>query len=405
MQNKRVKQNTQYTFKYNTSMGRHGWLRLTPAYSVRLVEEILSSLDYLPKCVLEPFSGTGTTELVCANKGVASFALEINPFLVWLGNTKLKSYSSEIIEKFLSVAETITENIESYNPAKLPPIYNIYRWWGEAQAEFLAKLKSAIKTVEDNDVRQLLCVAFCRIVIELSNAAFNHVSTSFKESNSAIFSVNIGINTYLSICNMVAHGASIQPLVSSKVLHHDSRSIPEEYIGAYDTVITSPPYPNRISYIRELRPYMYWADFLETSEQASELDWQTIGGTWGKATSLLSTWESDESLPQYVYDIAQQIADADNKSAGLMANYVLKYFEDMRLHLSAVYDGLKSKGKVFYIIGNSNFYGVTVPAERIYIDLMKDIGFVNAEYSVVRKRNCNKQLYEFLITAEKPSFF
>lgn len=401
MRSKTINQNPQYTFKYNTSMGRHGWLRLTPAYSVRLVEEILSELEYSPQCVLEPFSGTGTTELVCANNGVSSVALEINPFLVWLGNTKLKSFSSEKIENFLSFANNIAENIDVYTPAELPPIYNIYRWWGKSQADFLARLKAAIKEVEDDEVKQLLTIAFCRIVIELSNAAFNHVSTSFKEKDDSIFSTDIGKDSYLSICNMVAHGASIQPLVSSKVLHHDSRSVPKECKGIYDTVITSPPYPNRISYIRELRPYMYWTDFLETSDQASELDWKAIGGTWGKATSLLSTWESDGSLPQYVYDIAKQIASADNKSAGLMANYVLKYFEDMKLHLSAIFDGLKSKGKVFYIIGNSSFYGVTVPAERIYVDLMKDIGFINADFRIVRKRNCNKQLYEFVVTAQK----
>ena len=75
MLSERIKQNAKYTFKYNASMGRHGWLRLTPAYSVRLVEEILSDLNYSPKCVLEPFSGTGTTELVCANNGISSLAL------------------------------------------------------------------------------------------------------------------------------------------------------------------------------------------------------------------------------------------------------------------------------------------------------------------------------------------
>lgn len=136
MLSKRINQNAQYTFKYNASMGRHGWLRLTPAYSVRLVEEILSDLNYSPTCVLEPFSGTGTTELVCANNGISSFALEINPFLVWLGNTKLETYSSKIIDEFLSVANTIMENIESYSPDELPPIYNIDRWWGETQADF-----------------------------------------------------------------------------------------------------------------------------------------------------------------------------------------------------------------------------------------------------------------------------
>lgn len=84
--------------------------------------------------------------------------------------------------------------------------------------------------------------------------------------------------------------------------------------------------------------------------------------------------EPINSLPQYVYDIAEKISNADNKSAGLMANYVLKYFEDMQKHLSSVYAGLAAKGRVFYIIGNSNFYNITVPAEKL------------------RKTNCQKML-------------
>lgn len=401
MLKEKINQNAQYTFKYNLSMGRHAWLRLTPAYSVRLVEEILSDFKCSPRCVMEPFSGTGTTELVCSNKGIPSFALEINPFLVWLGNTKLKIYSAEKIERFLATAHDLIAEIDSFTPMALPPIYNIQRWWGTQQAGFLAKLKAAINTITDTDIYQLHKVAFCRIVIDLSNAAFNHVSTSFKESDDSLFSVDLAKETYLSICKMIAHGANIQPLISSEVLLHDARSIPKKYIGTYDTVITSPPYPNRISYIRELRPYMYWMDYLENSDQASELDWQAIGGTWGKATSLLATWESNRELPQYVYDIAGKISNADNKSAGLMANYVLKYFEDMKAHLTAVYSGLAPKGKVFYIIGNSSFYGVTVPSERIYIDIMHEIGFINAEYKIVRKRNCKKQLYEFVVSAQK----
>lgn len=55
MHKEAITQNAQYTFKYNSSLGRHGWLRLTPAYSVRLVEEILAELDYTPRCVMEPF--------------------------------------------------------------------------------------------------------------------------------------------------------------------------------------------------------------------------------------------------------------------------------------------------------------------------------------------------------------
>ena len=261
----KIVQNAQYTFKYNLSLGRHGWLRLTPAYSVRLVEEILSGLDNLPKCVMEPFSGTGTTELVCASKGIPSFALEINPFLVWLGNTKLKNYSEDEIKEFLRIANELIEGIDSFAPSALPPIYNIHRWWGTQQADFLARIKSSIQMVCNVQIRQLLNIAFCRIIIELSNAAFNHVSTSFKESNDSCFSRELAKETYLSICKNIAQSAKIQLLVPTEVMMHDARTIPKKYLHTYDMVITSPPYPNRVSYIRELRPYMYWLDYLETS--------------------------------------------------------------------------------------------------------------------------------------------
>lgn len=401
MQDAKISRNPHYTFKYNLSSGRHGWLRLTPAYSVKLVEDILSELDYIPQCVLEPFSGTGTTELVCANKGIFSLALEINPFLVWFGNVKLKSFSQETIDNFLEIANTIVQKLENTEPAPLPPIHNIDRWWGKQQADFLAKLKTRIYQISDYKVQELLLVSFCRAVIEFSNAAFNHVSTSFRENNDTFFSMCIGKEFFLSICKMIAKSAEMSPKAISNLIQYDSRGIPSEYCNKYDTVITSPPYPNRISYIRELRPYMYWMDYLKIPEQASELDWKSIGGTWGKATSLLSTWKSANILPSYVHDITSSIAKADNRSAGLMANYVLRYFEDIYIHLKAVYAGLLSNGKVFYIIGNSNFYGISVPAERIYADLMTQIGFTNVDYQIVRKRNCNKHLYEFIITGEK----
>ena len=55
-------QNIDLTFKFNKGLGRHGWLRLTPAYSVKLVDQILDNHDSGIK-VLDPFCGTGTTVL------------------------------------------------------------------------------------------------------------------------------------------------------------------------------------------------------------------------------------------------------------------------------------------------------------------------------------------------------
>ena len=58
-------QNRHLTFRGNAGAGRHGWLRLTPAYSYRMAEDALA--DAIPgEVALDPFAGTGTTGLAAA---------------------------------------------------------------------------------------------------------------------------------------------------------------------------------------------------------------------------------------------------------------------------------------------------------------------------------------------------
>lgn len=107
--NTKIKQRSDYTFKYNQKLGRHGWLRLTPAYSVKLVSEIIKTI---PKdsFILDPFSGTATTGLVGAEQGLLAHCLDINPFLRWLGNAKCRNYSqSELKQLKIRIKPVLNE--------------------------------------------------------------------------------------------------------------------------------------------------------------------------------------------------------------------------------------------------------------------------------------------------------
>jgi len=88
-----------FTFHGNVRDTRYGWLRLTPAYSVHLVRELLESraLPELP--VLDPFCGTGTTLLTCAELGIPCATLDVNPFLVWLARAKTAKYSQKTLTR------------------------------------------------------------------------------------------------------------------------------------------------------------------------------------------------------------------------------------------------------------------------------------------------------------------
>jgi len=195
----------------------------------------------------------------------------------------------------------------------------------------------------------------------------------------------------------VLSGARLNPSGKGTVVKGDSRSIEECLLDKHDLLVTSPPYPNRISYIRELRPYMYWLGYLKEAREAGEMDWQAIGGTWGIATSRLSDWVRDGStyFPANLQPLLDSIASSDSKSGRILANYVGKYFEDMWLHFTSVRKIMRSGAAVHYIVGNSKFYDSLVPVEQIFVDMLREAGFSDVRFTVLRKRNSKKELLEF----------
>lgn len=401
-----MKTRADLTFKYNLKKGRHGWLRLTPAYSVKVVHQIL---DEHPEAslVLDPFSGTGTTGLVCGERGIACDLLDINPFLVWFGRVKTANYTQAQRDKVRDMTEAIIREVKQTNHHNLwlPPISNIDRWWAEGRRNLLARLYKAINEllISDDPCKELLLVAFCRCVIEWSNAAFNHQSMSFKKNQPSFWDDDEDDLLLAGFRNKVLTILeSTQKTITGKVniSQADSRHVPAPKNGPYHFVITSPPYPNRMSYIRELRPYMYWLKYLHKARDAGELDWQAIGGTWGIATSRVGKWKPDNTEVNHAgfLDIIAAIAERNQ----LLANYVHKYFVDMTLHMNSLYPHVAPGGQVFYIVGNSKFYETLVPVEKIYASLLQNAGFVKTEVAVIRKRNSKKELYEFMVTASKP---
>ena len=290
-----IRQRADYTHKFNAKTGRHGWLRLTPAYSVKIVEELMQQYEK-PLRVLDPFCGTATTALSAAYHGHEGITTDINPFLVWLGQIKTASYSRTSIVSTRRACARAVESVKrkAVEPVQAPPLHNIDRWWTEKALEFLCRLKAGIETesMKDSPERALLLVAFCRTLIGLSNAAFDHQSMSFRDHGQLPLPLDTDMGRVFSEhVRFVLEGAAENPAGSGHVVFGDSRNLQEAVAGPFDLIITSPPYTNRMSYIRELRPYMYWLGFLDNGREAGELDWTAIGGTWGVATSRLLDWE------------------------------------------------------------------------------------------------------------------
>ncbi|MEX5631384.1 DNA methyltransferase [Parafrankia sp. FMc2] len=402
--------NEHLTFRANREVGRHGWLRLTPAYGVRLVRGRMRGLPP-GSVVTDPFSGTGTTPLAAAELGHVGQSTDVNPFLVWLGRAKVRHYPHRTLDEARVAALDVMAGAARTDPDGAlwqPGLHQIEKWWSPGELHALKALRAEIDAYS-GPVADLLQIALCRVLIAVSSAAFNHQSMSFAtrpDQSPARFDPAVTATT-------VAHfGAEAAALIESArhdlpgtaTVHQGDSRMCASGLRAADLVLTSPPYANRMSYIRELRPYMYWLRFLDEAGDAGRLDWQAIGGTWGSATSNLRGWKPTTATP--VDDdmgvVCARIAADGGRSGPLLAAYVHKYHHDMWLHFQAVAGLVRPGGKLSYIVGNSSFYGHGVPAQEWYACMLRELGYVDVDVEVIRKRNSNKALFEFDVRASRP---
>jgi hypothetical protein len=357
--------------------------------------------------VFDPFSGTGTTALCAAYLGKTGVATDINPFLIWLANAKARSYDASAIASFQHAAQlaAVAAAGDSGPLAARPSLSNIERWWRPDVLTFLLRLKAAIDAPFLAGAATLLRVAFCRTMMKLSNAAFNHQSMSFRAPADTADEAHVMVAQFLADVAHVADAAADNPLGVTEYVLSNARAGAEglvQWRDRVDLLITSPPYPNRMSYIRELRPYMYWLKFLATGREAGELDWDAIGGTWGVATSRLADWMPRTGfVPSGMQDTLKKIRAAHAMNGILLANYIHRYFEDMLSHLAAMLPLLKSGAPVHYIVGNSIFYGHLVPVEDYLAQQMAAVGLCDIQCEPIRKRNSKKGLVEFHVSARR----
>src|SRR6058998_3935539 len=110
------------TQRANLKHTRYGWLRLTPAYSVHLVGDLLAEYNLRDGVVLGPFCGTGTTALVCAERGIPCDTTDINPFLVWLARVKAAPYEASDLGPFAASAVVVANAVRTAdcNPRWVP---------------------------------------------------------------------------------------------------------------------------------------------------------------------------------------------------------------------------------------------------------------------------------------------
>jgi hypothetical protein len=171
--------------------------------------------------------------------------------------------------------------------------------------------------------------------------------------------------------------------------------------GAYTAVICSPPYPNRYSYARETRPHLFFLDLVADARAVGELECAALGGTWGRATSMLNAPHAPE--PAVVEPRLRARLPALRAAHPLMANYAVRYFNDLWRHVQGVGAVMAARARLAYVVGNSKLGGVEVPTAEWLAGLFEATGWRRMGEGVypMRRRTSRSGLIESVVFMER----
>lgn len=396
------------TFQSGQNESIHRWYRLTPSFSPSLVRFFVKHFGIKrDSIVLDPFCGKGTTLIECQKLSIPGIGVEINPLFHIVGTYSLlwspvkdnlfDSYIDSLTKKLLSMRHKSVEDVLLEESIELPGIHNIYRWWKPEVLKGLLVARQLIHDKAFEEIYHYLWLALCSASLECANIHRNHPTITFDDNHTRSINVlEVVKRALLEIQEDLLLLSSQQKMNVGlgKSIEYDSCKPLNNVLqsdGSVTHIITSPPYPNRFSYIHQTRPQLYFMEVIESRVAATEIDLQTIGGTWGRATSNLQrNYIEPEKELQGILDYVPEL----RAKSLLMCNYATKYFTDLHRHISNLRRVVRKGFRGAYVVGNSRLNGVDIFTETILAQIFELNGFKIDNIILFRKRGGRQKIYE-----------
>jgi hypothetical protein len=401
------------TFLAGLSQKVHRWFRLTPSFAPDLVQEMISYLDLARDAhIHDPFSGAGTTAIEASLEKFKNSCVEINPFLHFVNRVSLdwNVGANDARASFSLIQRNYERNIDASTldtieklGVKIPPIFNVHRWWRADVLHEILCVKAAINVLPET-YRDFfrLCLAAV-LVPDLTNVTLGRLQLHFIDRTRDQIDVWKSFASHAETMLSDLAALNLAGVNSRTNLLLGDSIDPNTYsdVQDIDAVITSPPYPNRYSYVWNTRPHLFMFDFVSDGKSASNIDRKTIGGTWGTATSELmkGTIEPSDAVGDAMQGVDERIRAKDN----LMANYVVYYFNRLSNHLAALSPKLAPHAKLAYVVGNSWIKDEYIETDAILGRIIENVvaGTKTSRLHRFRRRHSGKNLYESIVYSSR----
>ncbi|HEY9705534.1 MAG TPA: DNA methyltransferase, partial [Allocoleopsis sp.] len=324
--------------------------------------------------ILDPFCGSGTTNLESLLLQRNSVGIDIDPFSRFLAQVKITPLDIKGLkkaEKYL-LNSLINYHNDEISETDIPNFPYRDNWFNRDIIKELAYIKKTIINLETNEqIKNFLKICFSSIIRQVSNADNKCTRTVIrKKLNKQVlsgdglkkFSHTLSKNVPKMIDFSLKCPLNINTIFPDNM---DAKNIlfPE---NKFDLAITSPPYVNAVDYPRTHQLELYWLEFYSGSltplkkksigtETVSVQDYQTL--------HTIGIKEADE--------VMDRIFNQDKKRAYI----AFKYLDDMNQNLKEVYRVLKPGSRYIIVVGNNLIKKQLFESWKYLIELAEKIGF------------------------------
>lgn len=392
----------------------HSWYNFVLGYTPTFPEYMLQR-EKVTKTdlVVDPFVGSGTTQLVCKLNGIPSIGIDANDFMIYAASQKLNwdidiNKYKQIKDKLIvnikkdvqkinfDDSETVGDLAEQYRP-----VYMDKRYISNKPLIKIYIIKNNIsKFCNDAELCNIFCFALSSILVPVSNISYGPGFGVKKPKDDAdvveeyIKKLNTIEKDLLSVNNQ-------QKKTFAKSILGDSRKI-TSYVkeNSVSIMITSPPYPGDHEYTKHSKIELIFnkmagdIDSFRTIKKRMLVSSTTNIYKENNARLLVEDVESIKNIT----DEIQRRLDADNATSGyekLYTRLVWEYFGCMKQVLEECYKALKQGGKIALLVSDSHaFKMVHIQTAEILKEIGEKIGFEKSEIVLWQLKNSTSHKYK-----------
>jgi DNA modification methylase len=375
-----IEDGNRYLFiSYQQSYLTHGLHKYPAKYFPELPRWLIERYTKKGGRVLDPFSGSGTTNLEALRSDRNSVGIDVDPFSRFISRAKttklnpqeLDFAKDELLAKIVSFSEDKVSNED------IPDFPYRDNWFQLFILKELAFLKKLILELDVSiQTKNYFLTIFSSIIREVSNADDNCTRTVVRKRLNKQVNPSDALTKFVEriLINVPKMHEFIQNTSNDVECYfpdgNEARKINfnDEY---FDFAVTSPPYCNAVDYPRTHQLEMYWLGFFSgslVSLKKQHVGTENVSAKDYKELHLTGIESADA--------VIAKIFESDPRRAFI----AYKYLMDMEQNLKEVYRVLKPGGRYAVVVGNNRIRGELFESWVYLQGFAKRLGFKIENY-------------------------